>query len=238
MHADELHTIGEGSLDYGGVPNAGNKAVLVSTEEFPGFELRRRIASPITEADHGVLWVSFLVRKINASEFGELDSLTIRLHPPVVFGETPTSTSSRPVDFGVLGDAFNSDTEHKFGIRRPGFPIAESFSSRSIELSSTFFVVGRLDFNTAGSESFSLFVNPATNTLPTSPDATLQDFFLSSVAFIDIVGGDENTRWEVDEIRAGTTYFDVVPEPSTALSLTLGLGLLASRRRRSGAAGG
>jgi hypothetical protein len=112
-----------------------------------------------------------------------------------------------------------------------------------VRVGETNFVVGRLTFNPAGAERFDLFINPARDSEPTTPHASLTGFSLRTVDSIWIRGGNNDTTEDfesktayfIDEIRGGTTYFDVVPEPSTALSLTLGLGLLASRRRRAAA---
>ncbi|HEX8310717.1 MAG TPA: PEP-CTERM sorting domain-containing protein [Chthoniobacteraceae bacterium] len=109
----------------------------------------------------------------------------------------------------------------------------------------TNFVVGRLTFNPQGTETFDLFINPAPGVVPTTPDASLSGFNLASVYYITFFGGNDvviddpslSVIYQIDEIRGGTTYFDVVPEPSTALSLMLGFGLLVSRRRRSGVIG-
>jgi MYXO-CTERM domain-containing protein len=85
---------------------------------------------------------------------------------------------------------------------------------------------------TTGNERVSLFVNPALGTEPATASASALDVgsFIFDRIRIQAGNGDSGS---VDEIRFGTTYADVVPEPSAALMAALGVFSLVLRRRRA-----
>jgi hypothetical protein len=241
--ADEQ--IVQGNLQHPGVSSSGNKVLATAQGERSEITSERYLGRAISENDpnNPVLWVSFLFQK--EAGYDGVDSFGIQLNPPL----TGDTTNSRAVFFGDLAETRNSSGPNNFGILSYVMPLnrvpTDAAKVGEVAIGTTNLVVGRLTFNPNGNETFDLFINPAAGVVPTTPDATATGFNLATVNYISILGGNENVidaiedpsvrvAYQMDEIRGGTTYFDVVPEPSTALSLTLGLGLLAGRRRRAG----
>jgi hypothetical protein len=100
----------------------------------------------------------------------------------------------------------------------------------------TYLLVGKVSKTTGGNYNrVDLFINPATTTEPVTPDAT--DAADSTVSTLSVFGirtfnTDVGDRYQFDEIKVGTTFADVVPEPATAGLLTLAGATLLGRRRR------
>jgi hypothetical protein len=97
----------------------------------------------------------------------------------------------------------------------------------------TVLMVVRADF-TAGNDTFKLYINPPSTTEPATPDAMLNSFTIGSVTALQVSGPG---AFNFDELRVGTTFASVVPEPASIAMLVIGmLGLLvtgAARRRLS-----
>lgn len=104
--------------------------------------------------------------------------------------------------------------------------------------STTYFMVGRLSGDGADSavnyDRLELFLNPSTLTQPVVASATSdRDMTISTLKQFNLrtVNLDSNDNYQFDELRIGTTWADVVPEPAS-LGLIGLVAMMAGRRRR------
>jgi len=103
-----------------------------------------------------------------------------------------------------------------------------------VPLNTTKLLVVKLTFSgDSNVDTARLFINPANGPAPTDSMAVST---LTGLNFgdIDRVGMHWGAPSTLDEIRIGTTYGDVVPEPQTWMAMGLGaLGLIRQRKRRA-----
>lgn len=102
---------------------------------------------------------------------------------------------------------------------------------------SVLFVVGKISKSGVGNyDTLEVLVNPTTDTEPVVWTATqIVDLDTNNLDTLGvrIVEFDNTENFFIDEIRIGTTYGDVVPEPGSLALLGLGGLCLINRRRRS-----
>ncbi len=98
-------------------------------------------------------------------------------------------------------------------------------------------LVVRADFNANPSlpDTFTLFVNPTPGAAQPVSSLVKQDLNLSTINEIAIRSGGE---FDIDEIRIGTTYADVVPAPEPSGIVLFGIGLAAMVATYSHSRGG
>lgn len=200
-----------GSLGFGSLPTAGNK---VQTD-FGGATVSRPLGSTISGTTGRTLWMGFLLKKTVSRGVGD-DYFEFRL----------IATNDTGLAIGDLGgnDFYSlDDIDDAF----PG----HDQSGLESTVDETVWLVVKLSF-VAGNDTFRLFVNPSpTGPAPTLADAVKTDFNLSNIASIGYLAGSDQT-WQLDGIRIGDNFSDLVPEPATAGMLGLAAGLLGVRRRR------
>jgi hypothetical protein len=91
----------------------------------------------------------------------------------------------------------------------------------------TVLMVVRADF-TAVNDTFTLYINPPTTAEPTTPNAVLGGYSVGTVTALQVSGPG---AFNFDEIRVGTTFASVVPEPASIAMLVIGAsGLLVAAR--------
>ena len=115
------------------------------------------------------------------------------------------------------------------------------FDSTVRNLGDTLFVVGSYTFNTGSSSDdvSSMWINPDSSTFGGSAPAPLltastgADITLSQIAsFVLFDRSTAQLGGTLDELRIGTSWADVTPEPSVAALTGLGLLALATLRRK------
>jgi hypothetical protein len=127
----------------------------------------------------------------------------------------------------------------RFGARVGGTNGGTTSNSASdYAAATTYLLVGKLSKTTAGNYNrIDLFINPAGTTEPGTADATQSgDAGIATVSVFALrtFNLDAGDKYRFDNVRIGTTFADVTPEPATvSLLLCGGLGLLARRRRRA-----
>ncbi len=95
----------------------------------------------------------------------------------------------------------------------------------------TVLMVVRADF-TAVNDTFTLYINPPSTAEPAVPNAVLGGYSVGTVTALQVSGPG---AFNFDELRVGTTFASVVPEPGTLGLLAMGglaLGGVAIRKRR------
>ena len=134
-----------------------------------------------------------------------------------------------------IGKSATTDTSHYLlETGTAGAGTGQVATGVSYVSGTTVMLVLRADFAT-GNDTFKLYVNPSYAAEPGSADATKSGFDLgTSMSSIQING---NLGFSIDEIKIGSTYADVVPEPSTyaAAFAVAGIVSIAWLRRRSDA---
>lgn len=124
--------------------------------------------------------------------------------------------------FGLPGQ---SSGTRFFGIAAPGFG-ADSLSTIPINSGVSYTLVGMVDFE---NDLLGLWVNPDGSDTAASFDVSKAYNATNWSTAIRLASGTEVT-W--DDMKVGTTFSDVVPEPSSALLSVMAAGACLARRRR------
>ena len=111
--------------------------------------------------------------------------------------------------------------------------VSGMFATKSATLGTDYKIVLRID-NSAGGAG-TMWIGPSLETDPSfTPTDTKYVDPWQTFAFRQATAGGLSTVENVDNLMVGTTFNDVIPEPSTVLLVSMGmLGLFAARRRRS-----
>jgi hypothetical protein len=192
-------TITTGSLAYTGLTTAGN-SVSFAADGIDCF-------SPITSTTSGTVYYSFLmnigsmtgVTEVNGGYFAGI-------------GESSTNLGA------TLWTKRVDDTNFNLGIEvRTATAANTTYSTTSYQTGQTYFVVVGYTFNTAtGDDLVSLWVNPTVNAA--MPTATLTDshtgtdLLNASSFFLRQDSATKTPAVQVDELRIGTVWADVVPQ--------------------------
>jgi hypothetical protein len=107
-------------------------------------------------------------------------------------------------------------------------------STVSLTGTDTFFLVGKISkVASTNYNRLDFYINPSSLTEPVTANAVSSaDSGISTINFFSMrtVALDALDRVQFDELRFGTTFADVLPEPTTGVLMMLGAVLLGSRR--------
>lgn len=216
-------TVTSPGLSYSGgfiTVNGGNRAARVTGAADSNNLVTRSFAAQ----SGNPIYFSFLYSTSSASTEAFLQ-----------FGLESGNAAEPNASVGVQGMNGNSANADAFFVRVPNGGNS-AFSQTALNSNQTYFAVGRISRGT-GSSTYNvvdLFLNP-TNVDESSPTLTASSTAGSGVASFDnfvlrTARTDAGVTYTFDQLTIGTTYLDVVPEPSM-LSVA-GLAILGLRRRR------
>jgi hypothetical protein len=222
VNSAPLIKIGSANLTYSGLPDtspAGNE-VSVTGLSAPSASFS---SSPFdTSASSGTVYASFLLDFTAAGG----NYTFLGMLPTAGNGGNFTSTydpidiASKPVTGG-----------YSLGIRTLGQSAA--YAAPVLTLGTANLIVLKYDF---AAHKASLFINP---TVPGSEPGTAGAVSTGTASAIDLdqfyvrIGGNNQGNYQLDAIRVGTSWVEVVPEPATVTLIGFGvLGLALSRRMR------
>jgi len=220
LSSGDINTISGTGLTYGALQTAGGSLLLGS----PGGDEIQRSFTPIPAVNGNTEWIGFLLRFDEAK--GPLNTgIAISL---TVGGALGSGDAPR------IGVFTNEENENVFGVTHwYGDPV---FSTVPFLEGVTYLVVTSIEWNTTGTETLSLFINPDLGSIPTSPVLTRDDIDIETnqLQSLTVFGWDVIPGWYMDEIRIGSSFSDIVPipEPVTGLLVLVGLTAIGFRRRR------
>jgi len=199
-----------GSLSYG--------ALITSAGQAESSGGGRPVLTLGSFADTGgVQYVSFLGNTMGTGLTG--------------YAQVEFRTAAAPDPIFSIGGSNDSNSNGEFTLdRQTGF-----VNSGVMRGNATTFFVAKIDFTGApGADRVTYWVNPTVGGAETVSALTATGTFnFDRIAFANF----STVRWNLDEVRFGTTWASVtpVPEPSTYALLALGLGALFFLRRRRAA---
>lgn len=201
------------------LPTTGNK---VDTIAGAGRIIGRDLASPIdlSPAVSATYYFSLLWRR----------EVTV----PEIENEWENTMELRLSSGAVMARYGNPDGSNDVKVQLDGVNPAPS--GKTMDVAKTWLIVGKLVTNPAGTDDegyIKTYEGDGVGTIAGEPaiwDSSQTADMSGMIVEFTSSGGPGMENWIVDEIRIGTTFADVAPEPTT-LSL-LGVGLLAAVRRR------
>jgi len=211
------------ALNYSGgsiAINGDNKTVLLGED-----------ASPIVDRSFaeqtGTVYFSFLFRYDDNETLGSLDNSDF-IH--FMLNNDATTTNSGGI--GKLGT-----TDIRLGSRIGGSNGGSTASSgTNMAPDTTYFLVGKISKATLTNyDTIELFINPLSSIEPEEADVLdSADSGMSSISHFTIrtTNIEADDEFIFDDLRIGTSFGDVVPEPSACGLALAGAGFLLARRRR------
>jgi hypothetical protein len=188
-------------------------------------------------AQLGTLYFSFLLKNVGTLETtaGTSDFLQFGL------ANSPTTINgSATINTGASSNGNTLQARIRTTTGNDSSTIGSGTMITAYTTGTTYLVVGKLS-KVSGSTNYNnllIYLNPSTLTETGAPNMTIT----SSSGFLDVAGFigrvarlDSDDVNLLDEIRVGTTYADVVPEPGGVAALgAIAAGLALRRRRRAG----
>ncbi len=148
-----------------------------------------------------------------------------------------TTSNNNSGGFGLV-DTGNTKLSAREGTTNGGTTTTGGSSATDAVVGTTYLLVGKLSkVSSTNYNRIDLFINPVGLTEPGTPDAFQAgvDTTISTVSVFSVRGFnlDAGDKYQFDEVKVGTTFVDVVPEPATAGLLTVAAVTLLARRRRT-----
>ena len=207
-------------LTYGTLETAGGASLTAdggtaTTLNFRGF----------TAISSGETWISFLAQRNGAASTTTFAGLSFYNSAGIAAADSEFSISNAGT--GGTWRLFDNNN----GGATTSVPTTITIASDT-----TYLLVARILWGAGagGTETVSLFVNPALGLTPVTADASRDINMATNIDKVRIAGA-SGVNYTFDEIRIGDSFASVtpVPEASTSTALLLGLASLAFRRRRS-----
>lgn len=221
-------TVSTQPLNYsnGQISIQGGTSAVLFGDAADSNQLLSRAFAPQT----GMLFFSFLYRTQNPPATSE-DFVQV--------GFSDVTTGEPKASIGSANTAQGNGAPPQFFARVPNAGTSV-LSGIVFQKDTNYFLVGKAS-KTAGSATFNridLFVNPTTLLEPAATSATSTAAAGSGVGtFANLIvrtaRQDAGDAYFVDELRIGTTYLDVIPEPGAATMLMAAGGCVLGCRRRS-----
>lgn len=199
-----------------------------------GYEYANRyLSNAVSSASGTTLFVSVLMQGSDISDTTADD----------LFLVTSTVGSSNYVF--MMGVGYNSGVnEWGFQARTPGSTVTGSAATfvpvpgATITPNSPTLLVAELQYNDGITDSITMWVNP-TSTDPASAAESVtftgtatNSLTLGSVGGVQLYENHDSGSVEFGNVTLGTTFADVVPEPTSVAILALSAGAMCMRRRR------
>lgn len=176
-----------------------------------------------TSFSTGTVWMSFIGIATNSASYAGVSLYNPFGNERMFVGDTGSGTN--------------------WGFQSTGLGLAQASNFATTNLT---FLVLRIDFSAGvtNNENVYLWVNPSLAAAPDIGSASASQLGINinpageAITRVRLQQGSGTDNAVLDELRIGWTWDDVspgvVPEPSTALLGTMGLGLLALARRHKG----
>jgi hypothetical protein len=209
-------TVATPGLTYSGLTTSGNRVTTTVSNTTYSRSLLTTLGS-VT----GTYYFSVILRPDNSNNSNGAEF--------AVVGSTASLYMGKP----TTGNNYVLDTVGNGGGG------SQSVSSTVATSGTAVLMVLRADLVAGGADSFKLYLNPSLLAEPGSADASKSSYDVGNITGVQFTG---NIGFSLDEIRVGTSYADVVPEPGTYAAgaamglLTLGAWCKRSAQRKHGSA--
>ena len=203
-------TVSAPGLTYSGLTVVGNRA---TTPAATATTQNRGLSASIGGAT-GTTYISFLLRPDAAVSAANAEFALLGSVNSVYVGKAASGNTSN----------YLLDTTNSGG--------TQNTSSTAFANGTAVLMVLRADFvGGGGGDTFKLYINPSNAAEPGSADATKSSYNVGTINTIQFTG---NLGFSFDELKIGSSYADVVPEPGTYAAGIAVAGIVGMtwRRRR------
>lgn len=227
-------SIVSGSLSYPGLTTSANRFENVHNRLTEGLDTS--IAGPFAAyldgsgnvgLDGTTLYLSLLLRQ-------HPDPQVPNPNPVITYAafelwrDDPGNDANRQASIDLWSG--HGDTNY-WGTAWSPTNVAASSAPLTLGDTATHLFVMKIIFGVGDNDSIDIYADPSLGAEPGSPTGTISKINLSFDQLGTSIFAGQDNAITADEIRIGSSYADVVPEPSTLLLLAGGLALLSHRRR-------
>jgi hypothetical protein len=244
-----IATNNAGSLSYGTLPTSGGRVLMGNFGSATASSQRLLPGNlgTLGASASGTIWISFLYQNTNPDQGGFAGfreaKLALFVNATTNGNGTANVNGTERLDVGTP-NTYQAPSGDFMSLWTNGSSATATASStatpRGTDPEDTVFIVLRLDVdNTVAGDNAYAWFNPDLSSEPTlgSAISILGAADLSGINALRLQGGNNNGSgtnavFFADELRVGYTWADVVPEPSVATLIGIGLaGLLFARRK-------